>query len=83
MGHNGYKTELENELCDNLLFVHAFLGCDTPSSIFGIGKCASVFTNSENISMDDIINYMYDEKAMPILFFFFFFGGGGGGLKRS
>ena len=72
MGHNGYKTELENELCDNLLFVHAFLGCDTTSSIFGIGKglalkkylkdcnfrkCASVFTKSEDISMDDIINY--------------------------
>ena len=30
--------KLGNELCDNLLFIHAFHGCDTTSSVFGINK---------------------------------------------
>ena len=75
------KLKLGNELCDNLLFVHAFLGCDTTSSVFGFGKglvlkkhlkdenyreCAAVFTNGEGISVDDIVKY--GEIAMVILF---------------
>ena len=75
------KLKLGNELCDNLLFVHAFLGCDTTSSVFGLGKglalkkhlkdenfreCAAVFTNGEGISVDDIVKY--GEIAMVILF---------------
>ena len=57
------------------------LGCDTTTSAFGIGKglalmkylkdynfrkCASVFTKSEIISMDDII--YNSENAMAIRF---------------
>ena len=73
------KLKLGNELCDNLLFVHAFLGCDMTSSVFGLGKglalkkhlkdenfreCAAVFTNGEGILVDDIIKY----AAMVIMF---------------
>ncbi|CAB3994258.1 Hypothetical predicted protein [Paramuricea clavata] len=32
------KQVLGNEICFNLLFLHAFTGCDTTSRIFGIGK---------------------------------------------
>jgi hypothetical protein len=35
---------LGDDLCTDLLFVHAFTGCDTTSRIFGIGK-KSVFKN--------------------------------------
>ena len=33
--------KLGMELCENILFIHALLGCDTTSSVFGIGKGAS------------------------------------------
>ena len=36
------KDLLGDQICRNLLFVHAFTGCDTSSRIFGIGK-KSVF----------------------------------------
>ena len=74
----GYKLILEDELC--ALYMHFLVvGCDKTTSVFGIGKglalkkylkdcnfrkCTSVFTKSEVISMDDIINY--GEKAMTI-----------------
>ena len=63
------KSELGEEICDNIFFVHAFLGCDTTSRIFGIGKGtivkkfvesrnlrqqAEVF-NTSNASVDDIV----------------------------
>ena len=32
------KQALGNTICCNLLFLHAFTGCDTTSRIFGIGK---------------------------------------------
>eukprot|EP00112_Aurelia_sp_Birch-Aquarium-sp1_P004693 Seg1531.3 transcript_id=Seg1531.3/GoldUCD/mRNA.D3Y31 product="hypothetical protein" protein_id=Seg1531.3/GoldUCD/D3Y31 len=40
---------LESKICRCILFLHAFLGCDTTSSIFGIGKGLSLkaFNKSE------------------------------------
>jgi hypothetical protein len=35
------KQVLGNDICSNLLFLHAFMGCDTTSQIFGIGKSLS------------------------------------------
>ena len=32
------KQVLGNEICQSLLFLYAFTGCDTPSRIFEIGK---------------------------------------------
>ena len=75
------KLKLGNELCDNILFVHAILGCDTTSSVFGLGKgsalkkylnedkfreCATVFSTGEGVSVEDVIKY--GEIAMVILF---------------
>ncbi|KAG7157176.1 hypothetical protein Hamer_G010018 [Homarus americanus] len=32
------RTMLGSEVCVNILFVHAILGCDTTSSLYGVGK---------------------------------------------
>ena len=36
-----YKKILGNDICSNLLFLHAFTGCDSTSSICGIGKASA------------------------------------------
>ena len=41
------KQVLGNELCAQLLFIHAFTGCDATSRIFGVGK-KSVFQKLVN-----------------------------------
>ncbi len=38
---NRLKLILGNNLCSQLLFVHAFTGCDATSRIFGVGKKAT------------------------------------------
>jgi len=44
------KLQLGNDICQNILFIHAILGCDTTSRVYGIGKGASLkkfITSSE------------------------------------
>ena len=36
--HGSDETDLGPEVCNCMLFVHAILGCDTTSSLYGIGK---------------------------------------------
>ena len=36
------SEHLGNLVCDNILFLHSILGCDTTSRLYGIGKCAAV-----------------------------------------
>ncbi len=36
------KQALGSEMCTNVLFLHAILGCDTTSHLYGIGKGASL-----------------------------------------
>ena len=38
---NHYKKVLGNDICRSLLFLHAFTGCDSISSIFSIGKTSA------------------------------------------
>ena len=42
------KTKLGEDVCANIFFIHALLGCDTNSRIFGNGKGAALkkFPNS-------------------------------------
>ena len=35
---NRLKAIIEPDICSQLLFIHAFTGCDSTSRIFGIGK---------------------------------------------
>lgn len=74
------KAELGPDLSDNILFLHAILGCDTTSRLFGIGKGlslkkiksseefkiqAEVFSNPES-KKEDIITA--GEKALVCLY---------------
>ena len=36
------KQLLGQDVCDNILFIHAILGCDVTSRLFGLGKCLTV-----------------------------------------
>ena len=36
------KEQLGNDVCHNLLFIHAILGCDTTSRVYGIGKAPAL-----------------------------------------
>ena len=36
------KEKLGQEVCSNMLFIHAILGCDTTSRLYGIGKGVSL-----------------------------------------
>ena len=80
MGVNSIKHKLGVKVCRHILFVHAFLGCDTTSRVFGIGKAAAfkliqdseafqeqaeVF-RSERATKNDIITA--GEKAMAIVY---------------
>ena len=71
---------LGSKMCQCILFLHAFLGCDTTSSIFGIGKglsirafnkseqfqqCASVFCD-ESSSKEQVCEA--GEKALIIMY---------------
>ena len=69
---NEMKEQQGEQFCENLLFMHAFLGCDTTSRIFSIGKgvivkkfkeenslylkCAEIFNNMES-SVESIIHF--------------------------
>ncbi len=68
------------DICNHILFIHALLGCDTTSRLYGIGKGSSLkmFTASHpfreqakvfNIhpaSMQDVVNA--GEKALVIIY---------------
>ena len=74
------KQRLGPEVCNHILFMHAFLGCDTTSHLFGIGKGtslkrfrasttfreqAAVF-NSYPVNPDDVI--AAGERALVIVY---------------
>ena len=43
MEHQGCEgTTIGLEVCNNILFLHAVLGCDTTSQLYGIGKGTSL-----------------------------------------
>ncbi len=44
--------DMKNPVCDNLLFMHAILGCDSTSSVHGIGK-GSILKKVQNQSFCD------------------------------
>lgn len=74
------RDTLDNAVVKNILFVHAILGCDTTSRVFGLGKALSmrmiqqknlfeeqarVFLNSES-TREEVI--AAGEKAMVLLY---------------
>ena len=55
---NELKMVMGEELCSQLLFIHAYTGCDTTSRIFGVGK-KSVFHKlvKGDATLKDCANY--------------------------
>ena len=47
------KEKLGLEICNNILFLHAILGCDTTSQLYGIGRGTSLkkFKSSKHFQM--------------------------------
>ena len=74
------KERLGPEICSHILFMHAFLGCDTTSHLYGIGKgtslkkfkASSAFCEQAKVfdtlsaSMDDVI--ASGEKALVMVY---------------
>ena len=51
----------------SISFLHAFLGCDTTSSIFGIGReCANVFNEEPSTTKDQVC--AAGEKALVAIY---------------
>ena len=48
IGVNSIRNKLRENICGNILFVHTFLGCDTTSRLFAIGKAAGLKLVKEN-----------------------------------
>ena len=48
IGVSAIRNKLGENICGNVLFVHAFLGGDTTSRLFGIGKAAGLKLVEEN-----------------------------------
>ena len=45
------KTELGSFVCKHIFFLHAMLGCDTTSRLFGIGKGTILKKFKENVEL--------------------------------
>ena len=74
------KKHLGPDICNNILFIHAVLGCDTTSRLYGIGKGISLnkFKTSshfvqqakvfdvQSMSADDVVTV--GEKALVIIY---------------
>ncbi len=69
----------ENPVCDNLLFMHAILGCDSTSRVHGIGKGSALKKVKNQSFCDAAATFLRDdsskesviqagEKAMIILY---------------
>jgi len=74
------EQQIGKDICDNILFIHAILGCDTTSRLYGIGKGTSLskfkasnmfreqaqMFNSDSVSTNDVIDA--GEKALVLIY---------------
>ena len=56
---------LGDQICDNLLFVYALLGCDTISRVFGIGKAKALKKLGSNAFLREEAVVFQDPHATP------------------
>eukprot|EP00794_Sanderia_malayensis_P004114 gene4114-4670_t len=55
---------LGSKICQCILFLHAFLGCDTTSSIFGIGKGLSIKAFNKSEQFQQCASIFCDESSL-------------------
>ena len=59
------KRDIGPFVCKHILFLHALLGCDTTSRLFGIGKAAIMKTFRTNTVLQQSAKVFDDESAAP------------------
>lgn len=59
------KAGLGPEVCENILFIHAFLGCDTTSRIYGVGKGLLLKKIKTNSKLKQAAKEFYALDANP------------------
>ena len=58
-----YKEVLGNYICEKLLFVHSFTGCDTTSSFYGIGKGTALKYFIKSDDFQNIVSVFMNPNA--------------------
>ena len=56
------KAKLGPLICDNILFLHAILGCDSTSRLFGIGK-AKILKFAENEEFNQTAQVFHNSES--------------------
>ncbi len=57
------KAQLGSEICSNILFLHAILGCDTTSHLYGIGKGTALRKFKSSLSFQEQAREFSTEPA--------------------
>ena len=57
------QSELVADICNNILFIHAILGCDTASTLYGVGKGLSLNRSTSSASFRDTAEQLCKEDA--------------------
>ena len=63
MEHKEDKEDLEKENLFQILFVHALLGCDTTSRVFGIGKPVALKQVQNNVDFQQYTDLFTKDGA--------------------
>ena len=58
-----FKEVLGNYICEKLLFVHSFTGCDTTSAFYGIGKWAALKYFIKSDDFQNIVSVFMNRNA--------------------
>ena len=62
---NQVQRVLGDQICDNLLFAHTLLGCDSTSRVFGIGKAEALKKLISNAFLREKVDVFQDPHATP------------------
>ena len=62
---NQVQRVLDHQICDNILFAHILLGCDTTSRVFGIGKPDALKKLRSNAFFRKKADVFQDPHAAP------------------
>ena len=57
------KEKLGQDICSNILFIHAILGCDTTSCLYGIGKGAAISKFKTSSMLREQANVFHSDSA--------------------
>lgn len=58
------KTKLGLQLCLDMLFVHAILGCDSTSRLYGIGKAAGLTKVKSNVEFQSVAKVFLQDNGI-------------------